>query len=306
MKPPKGFRTEVYPLRHKLEYGCALSAINVLHDSVLMTILRHTNDIIAGTPGSIIVNPHHTGYVEDLGAAVCRMSIIDKVQINLRFNMTENCDPKHETAAGVYSGDSIQALKFLWRPFFWSFRDKADAKDDDSGQTVKDALGVTFDDNFEDCVPISTNKLPATGASDLLHPMSTVNIAEVLGDYNMTTNTAVEDHAWTAETFFNGMTRMTNKGALRSMVGRTRHVTLDRNHPHKTFHLDKFVPRSVRRIHPFSYFAIQVYMPPFTEPQQFFHASDITTTKGHLGIKMTANYHEWNADHYQEMSGTPP
>ncbi len=82
--------------------------------------------------------------------------------------------------------------------------------------------------------------------------MSTVNAVQVFGDFNMTTNTAMEDHTHDEDELQQALRRFTNKGALKACMGRTRHVTLTKNRPFKNFYLDKFVPKAIRRIVPFT------------------------------------------------------
>ncbi len=309
MIPPSGFKSELYPLRHRLAYGGGLSVGSETRNTALLTLVRHTNDVIAGTPGSIVVNPHNTNYVEDAGPAVCKMSIIDKLSMSLKFNLTSlNAEAHHSSGVStseVFTGDNIPALKFLWRPIFFSFAEKLAAADDDTGTTVETILGLTSDATFEDVVPLTTNKLPTSGSSAIDHPVSTVNIAEVFGDYNMTTTLVMEDHVWNEKLFHDALRRYTNKGALASMVGRTRHVTLTRNRPFKNYWIDKFVPRAIRRVQPYSYFGIQIHVLIDTDVEQAYIDTD-PTTGGHLGFKLLCNYHEWNVDHFQEMSGTAP
>ncbi len=295
MFPPSGFRKELYPLRHRLLYSFGLSMKTVTQNTAMATLVRHTTDTISGTPGSIVVNPHHTGYVEDAGAAVCKMSILDKLNLSLKFNMTEDC-----------LTDGVRNLHFLWRPIFFSFGEKLTAADDDTGTTVESLLGLTSDDTYEDVVPLTTNKLPVQGPSELPQPVSTVNIAEVFGDYNMTTDTSMEDHVWDEDLLQAALRRYTNKGALKSMIGRTRHVNLTTSKPYKNFYIDKFIPKAIRRIMPYTFFAIQVHLPVTADIGQQFASTAVTANVAHLGCKMICNYHEWNADHYQEMSGTPP
>jgi len=295
MIPPSGFKSELYPLRHKIKYSGGLTIGSETNNTMLMTIVRHTNDIIAGVPGSVVVNPHNTGYVEDAGPTVCKMSIIDKLSMSLKINMTENC--------GV---DSIDAVKLLWRPIFFSFGEKLDATDDDTGTSVETILGLTKDATFEDIVPLSTNKLPIVGQSDLSIPLSSVNIAEIYQDYNYTGSVGLEDHTWDENLFQDASRRYTNKGALKACVGRTRHLTLSTNKRYQNYYIDKFVPRALRRIVKYSYFGIQVHIPLDSEVEQHYLATDASATLAHIGVKMIVNFHEWNADHYQEMSGTPP
>ncbi len=306
MRPPPGFASELYPLRHKLLYSFGLSCITASQNSAFITIIRNTSDVITNTPKSIVVNPHNTLYVSDAGPAVQKMSIIDKLSLSLRFNLTEHVADKRETSAGTFTGDTIHHLRMLWRPVFFSFPEKLDAADDDTGTTVAAILGLTKDATFEDVVPLTTTKLPVQGVSDLSQPVSTVNIAEVFGDYNMTTDTTMEDHPWDETLFQDAIRRYTNKGALKACVGRTRHVNLTRERPFKNFFIDKFVPRSIRRIMPYSFMGIQINLPIISDIGQDYFADNPATSKAQVGVKCIINYHEWNADHYQDMTGAAP
>ncbi len=309
MIAPAGFVSEVFPLRHRLEYSAGLSILNNNQNTVLYTLVRHTSDIIttgAGVPKMIIVNPRNTGYVEDAGPAVCNMSIIDKLSMSLKFNLTEHCNPENETASGVFTGDGINAVKLLWRPIFFSFSEKLAAADDDTGTTVETILGLTSDSTFEDVVPLTTNKLPVAGSSDKSQPVSSVNIAEIFSDYNMTTNTTMEDHVWDEDLFQAASRRYTNKGALKSMVGRTRHLTLTRNKPYMNFFINKFVPKVIRRVQPYTFFAIQIHVPLSSQVEQEYLALTPTDAVAHVGVKLICNYHEWNQGHYQDPEGVPP
>ncbi len=307
MIPPRGFKNELYPLRHRVIYSFGLSIKQATMNTAFCTLVRHTNDIIAGTPASIVVNPHNSNYVEDAGAAVTKMSIIDKLRLSIRFNMTLNCNPRHETAAGVFGGDDVPHLKLLWRPIFFSFPEKLQATDDETGASVATILALTSTDAQEDVVPITTNKLPVIGNSTLSQPLSTVNIVEVgADDYNMTTNATMEDQVWDEDVFQKMLRRGTNKGALKACVGRTRHVNLTRSSPFKNFYIDKFVPRAIRRVVDRTFFGIQVHMPLESDIGQDYLATTPSGSLAHIGCKIIANYHEWNADHFQDMAGTAP
>ncbi len=306
LRPPPGFESEVYPLRHNLKYACGLTLGTTTKNSCFFTFLRHTSDVIANTPKIIVVNPHNALYVEDGGPAVQKMSIIDKLTMSLRFNMTSNCNDTQETSSGTFTGAGVKHLKFLWRPVFFSFPEKLDAADDDTGTTVAAILGLTKDATFEDVVPLTTTKLVSTGPSELSQPVSTVNIAEVFGDYNMTTDTTFEDHPWDETLFQDALKRYTNKGALKACVGRTRHVNLSRERPYKSFYIDKFVPRSIRRVMPYTFMGIQINLPTVADIGQDFFDTAITASTIHLGVKCIVKYHEWNSDHFQDMKGAAP
>ncbi len=305
MRPPKGFESEKYPLRHRIIHGVQLNMGDEDANTVMLPLVMSSNemDVAANT---IQVNPHNTSYEEDAGPLVRQMSIIDRMRISLKFSMSSYCGPAHhssgQSGAELFEGDDIPVLNFLWRPVFNVYPEKLDAADDDTGTTVAAILGLTKDATFEDVVPLTTNKLLSAGPANSSQPTSTVNAVQVFGDYNMTTNMVTEDHVFDEDLLQSALRRYTNKGALRSCLGRTRHVTLTRARPYANFYIDKPVPRAIRRVQPYGFFGIQIHLPMDTHVSQQYMAKDVTNTIGHLGIKCITNYHEWNFEHDQDFS----
>ncbi len=307
MRPPKGFESEKFPLRHRLTYGAGLGLSSENFNTILMPIVMSSKDTDV-LPNTIQVNPHNTAFEEDTGCLCAQMSIVDRMTISLQFNLTHFCGPAHHSSgvsgAEAFEGDDIPAVKFLWRPMFNVYPEKLDAADDDTGTTVAALLALTKDATNEDVVPLTTNKLPATSTIDKDLPMSSVNAVQVAADFNLTTDLKTEDHVFDETLLQAALRRYTNKGALRSCLGRTRHVTLTRKNPVARFYIDKFVPRAIRRIQPYAFFAIQVHMPIPTDDAQIALAKAVTAGVPHLGVRMLAHYHEWNSEHDQER-GTP-
>ncbi len=301
MIPPRGFQQERYPLRHKLIYSFGLSAKTSTMNTAIAPLIMGSSDMDI-EPEAVIVNPHNTAYMEDVGPLCRQMSIIDKLSLTIRFNMTSYCNPKNEIAAGTFNGDGITHLKLLWRPIFFSFPEKLTAADDVTTTTVAAILGLTSDDTNQDVVALTTNKLPVIGESDKLHPVSLINAVQVITDYNMTTNFGMEDHVWDENLFQDAIRRYTNKGALKACVGRTRHVNLTTNQPYKTFHINKFVPRSIRRVVDRTYMAIQVHLPLDSDISQDYMGKSLSASVAHVGCKIICRYHEWSHEHDQDMS----
>ncbi len=306
MIPPSGFEQEKFPLRHRLTHSFGLSlALDSLNTALLPIVMGSKDTDVL--PDTIQVNPHNSAFEEDAGPLCAQMSIIDRMRISIKFSMTHHCSPAHHSSgtstSEVFTGDDIPVFNFLWRPIFNVFPEKLDAADDDTTTTVAAILGLTKDATNEDVVPLTTNNLPTTGPSETPLPVSTVNAVQVFGDYNYTTDLIMEDHVFDEDLLQTALRRYTNKGALRSCIGRTRHVTLTRAQPYKNFYIDKFLPSQIRRIMPYGFFAIQIHMPIHTaQSQQYITAAP--STKAHLGVKMITNYHEWNIEHDQDR-GTP-
>ncbi len=305
MRPPRGFENEKYPLRHKLVHACVLNLGTDTLNTVLLPLVMSSTDMDVAAD-TINVNPHNSvNYDEDGGPLVRQMSIIDRMTISIKFSMSHHCGPAHhssgQSTSEIFTGDDVPLFKFLWRPIFNVYPEKLDAADDATGTTVAAILGLTKDATNEDIIPITTNKLLTGPTGTLALPVSTVNAVQVFGDFNMTTNTAMEDHVHDETLLQTALRRYTNKGALRSCLGRTRHVTLTRQKPFKNFYIDKFVPNAIRRVQPYGFFAIQIHMPYDADIDQYMQSSVIGNTKGHLQIKMITNYHEWNVEHDQGM-----
>ncbi len=295
MIPPKGFEAEVYPLWHKIKYSVGLSSFNDTFNSTYLTLIRNSNDVDL-TPQLIEVNPHNANYQEEGGSCVQKMSIIKNFKLSLKFNATEN----------AFTTDKLPAVKFLWRPVFFSFEDKLSAKDDDTGINVKTILELTSDSasSKEDVTPTFANtKFPVVGTSDLLQPLSSVNLVEVIADLNMDTAAGMEEVAWDEEQFQNAKRRFTNRGALKACVGRTRYGTLTPNKPHISYNI-KGIPSTLKRIHPHSFFAILVHAFISVDIGAPYNAVALTDAVAHIGVKAICSYEEWNEDHFQKMSGT--
>ncbi len=307
MRPPKGFENEKFPLRHRLIHSFGLSMESDAKNTALIPLVMSSNDVDV-LPNTIQVNPHNSAFEEDFGPLCHDMSIIDRMRISLKFNITNLWEPKRHTSgisgAEVFTGDGIDAVNFIWRPIFNVYPEKLDAADDETGSTVAAILGLTKDATNEDIVPITTNKLSTTGSSDKVLPNSTVNAVQVIADYNMSTDFTMEDHVFNEDTLQAALKRYTNKGALRSCLGRTRHVTLTKQRPFKNFYIDKFVPRAIRRIQPYGFFAIQVHLPIQTHVSQYYNVQAVASGGVHIGVSMITNYHEWNFEHDQDR-GTP-
>ncbi len=294
--PPKGFHSELYPLRHKFQYSFGLSAVDAADNSTIMTLVKNYKTLNA--PDTIEVNPHNTNFERETGAICQPMSIIDRLSLTMRFSLTKTAET-----------DNMFNVHFQWTPIFFSFPEKLDAADDDTTTTVADILELTKDATQEDVTPTWTGtKLAVAGPSDTAHPVSTSNMTEVFGTLNLTTDTTMEGVAFDKEVFHSALQYYSNRGALKACLGRTRSVVLTEasRFSEKTFFIKKFVPRSVRRIMPYSFFGILVHVPLVSEFGQTAIILAGTAAKPHITCRALIQYHEWNIDHYQEKSGTGP
>ncbi len=291
MRPPPGFSSEQFPLRHDFTYGIGLSMTTTTMNSAYATLVKSYTPVTDAT--TIDVNPHHASFVVD-GGAICQpMSIIDQLTLTIRFNMTEMGKDT----------DKLGAMKFQWTPIFFSFPEKLTAVDDRTSATVASILDLTSNATNEDVIPtLSATKLPTSGAGDLNQPLSSVNLTEVATTHlGMTTDATMQGVSHNSEQMADAMRYFTNKGALKASMGRTRFETLTENHPSKSVFIKKFVPRSIRRMVAYSYFGILFHVPIAAEEQQYYQGAGLTASQAHLGIRLSCRFHEWHQDFNQKM-----
>ncbi len=292
--PPRGLKAVEHPLYHKFRYSFGLTASVANANAAYIPIVKNYKSVI--NPNTIQVNSHNPAVELETGAICSPMSIIQNLTLHMQFNALTN----HLT-------DEMIDVKFKWMPVFGVFPEKYDALDDAGGGTVAAMLQLTKDTTEEDITPITTNKLKVLGTADTLHPLSTANLAESATTHlNMTTDAAMEDTAFDQTAFYNLMQYGTNKGALRTCVGKIRHGSVNykggQSNSTKSYFIRKFLPRAVRRIMPYSFFAILVWLPLTTEHgQTYTEKVTLNTALNHIGIKVHINYEEWNSEHNREM-----
>ncbi len=94
----------------------------------------------------------------------------------------------------------------------------------------------------------------------------------------------------------------TTKGAIKSLLGRRRHMTLTKNKPFANFFINKFVPRAIRRIVPYTYFGILIHVPSTSDENQHYYSGAIGASKANVGVKALIQYDEWHPSHNQDMA----
>ncbi len=290
---PKGLKAEEHPLYHRFGFSAGLSCVTATMNTVWFPLVKYYKTV--GDVKLVIVNPHSTAVDKETGAICAPMSIIDKLSLTLRFSMTSLCNT-----------DDIRNISCSWQPFFGAFPEKYDADDDDTSTTVAAIMQLTKDATEEDITPITTNKLPVIGVSDLSHPLSTVNLAEAYNTHlNMSVDATMEDTPFDEDAFQNIVRYGTNKGALKACLGKKRNMRLKyQQSESKTFFVKKFVPRPVRRIVPYSFFGILVHVPLISSLSQGY-SSDTSPTANlaHIGVKCIVSYAEWNEEHNNSHTG---
>ncbi len=295
MIPPKGFKNEIFPLRHRFIYQFGLNNDDAdTKNSTILTLVKNYKSV--DIPDTVVVNPKHSSFVVETGAICSPMSIIDKLKLSMHFTMTEQA-----------LLDGVEALKVYYMPIFFSFPEKLDAVDAKSTATVASLIEVVKDATEEDVTPLftGTNLIKSENASiDKSHPVTSVNFTEVTATLNLTTDLIMESVAWDSDTFFKMARYGTNKGALQACVGRMKSILLTKTRPFAQVFKDKFVPRAVRRIVPYSFFGMLIHTPAADDYDSPYASGANSVGVPQIGVKALVSYDEWNADHNQDMATT--
>lgn len=293
MIPPRGFKSELFPLRHEFFYSVGLNLTTGPTNSTIFTIAKNYNAV--NNADTITTNPHNANFDVETGAICNKMSILEKISLSMSFTLTEDAIV-----------DGVKSAKVIYMPIFNSFKGRMESTDDVTSITPLTVLELIKDDTQEDVTPLFSTKLKkdAVPIVSLPHPVSTVNFTEVFGTLNLTTDVDMEGVSFFNESFHKAIKYYTNKGAINSMHGFMRSVNLTDTHPTKRIFIKKFVPRDVRRIVPYSYFGMLIHVPQVEASEQNYISGAVGGTKPHIGVKMRVNYNEWNVDHIQEMTTT--
>ncbi len=287
MIPPKGLKTQQYPLRHQMYYTAGLNPVTTGNHSTYFTVARNYKTVTA--VDTIDTNPKHASFVVDGGCVCAPMSMLDNLTIKLDFSYSNLAPVK------------ANALKCWWQPIFNVFPEKLDAADEKTTTTVAALLSLVKDATEEDVTPLFTNiKFTGAGASDVNHPVSTVNLTETFTTLNMDTDLDMEGITHDDKVLQDALKYYTNKGALKSCLGRRRYVVLDENHIHKSFYIRKRPPSAVRRIMPYSFFGLLIHMPPVTNPDQIYQDEALAATISYINVSCKIRYDEWNSGHNSE------
>ncbi len=288
--PPRGFEEGKHPLRHKMYYTAGLSLITATQNTAHFPVVRYYKTV--NDPDTIDVNPKHASYDKETGPMCSPQSIIDRMKINITLSLTKIALSK------------VTAIRCWWQPIINAFPEKLDAADDFTGDTVASLLKVTKDATEEDVTPsFSDVKFTVVGSSDRLHPLSTVNKTETIAHANLDTDATAESVGWNDENIKDALLHYTNKGALRSCLGRRRYVTLTEKNPIHSFYIDKPVPRAIRRMVPYSYMGILIHLPVVADNDQIYQDTDPTAAIAYVGATVKIKYNEWNSEHNQDRAG---
>lgn len=277
--PPRGYRSEEFPLPHEFTYNFGLHAENNAKDSTICTILRSSK--AATGMEAIEVNPAHGSFAEDAGPLICNGSIVPKISLRLSAHIT--------AAAANATTFPLKELLFNWAPMYGAFKDDWTASDIKTGVKISDIVEVLIDTTTNDDVtPLFTSAGSLVGT----HPLSTVTDAEAFGDYNLTGTADMESVAFDKALYFDARSYYSISGKLAKVMPKINTV---RVHAERAWHYysNNFTNPIVKRGNPFTFCGILFHLPNCGSGDQIFDCGDVTDIE-HLRITAHIRFDEWN------------
>lgn len=286
-KPPRGYKASEYPLPHNFQYVVGLDLAAENKNDTIMTIVRGSDTVNA--PSTIEVHPENETFAEETGALCNHESIIDKMSINMHIGMTNHS----------IQTDQIGAINLYYMPITGAFLEAWNPEDKKSTNDVGEILRVTDSVTQQEVVPTFSGTKLGTGTSN--QPLSTINDTETIAMYGLSTTAVMEGVDFVEDTLWDSFQYYTIHGKMAAVTGTWRKLALSTRRPTINIHMNRFVPRSVRRINPYTYFGMLIYMPlagSFNQPSARINE---VNTGVHVMCNMAVRYNEWNQEFHQGM-----
>ncbi len=284
-RPPKGYDKRDKPLPHLFKYEFGLNLALETQNSVITTYMRTTK--ASNDPTTIEVNPRNAAFAVDAGAVICEESIVQRMSIMKTYYMSEL----------TRVTDNIHALKMQNMMIKGVFEDSWTPADEKTGTKIEDIIEVTHDTTNMDVVPkVSTVDVP--NSDD--HPLSSVTISEVFGDYNLTGNRKIESVAFDVDTYFNCKKYYTNGGKLNQVAPSLNTFMLTERKGFVTQGGTKFIPRHMQFGRRDLLFAELHHLPMYNTTEQITDSFTAPTSAIAVTVKIICAFNEWNPDFDQK------
>lgn len=282
MRPPKGYRSQEYPLYHNMEYKFQLDVEDETKNSTICSLIRGVN--LAGAE-AVEVAPTNFNYAEDTGTEVFRGSIVPKMTIDItaRINGTANAI------------DPIPSMIFKWMPIYSSFLSSLDAADHSGLGDIEATLELQHDIVEERVNPLfSTVKLGTFGSGT--QPLSIIPETEVFGDIDLAASAVLESVAFDEKNFWDIKRIGSNAGMLNKVTGSMKTVKLNYDRGQYHYFSNNFTNPIVKRSNAYTFCGILFHVPQANEFQQLCDSVEITTSVNQISFGVRCQFEEWNQD----------
>ncbi len=290
--PPRGYKSNEWPLPHTFNYRFALSLEDTTSDATQIIILRNSKENAIAAE-NVEVNPHNPLFEECNGPLCHAQSIIPKVSLTIDAFIGNLAQA--DLGAGSAGSSPNRILRFNWLPIYTAFENQLDADDLNSTLTTMDILELVKDPNFDAVHPLFVTKLVNATSFAQSWPLTTAppNITdESIDDVGLTTDGLPEEIAFSTDTYFDHIKFGENSGMLRKMVPKMHTDLVSYARPFHFFS-NNFTFPTVKRINKFTYCGIIFSVPPANGGRQNVIASE-TSAIEHIFFNVNVSFDEWN------------
>ncbi len=258
----------IYPRPHDIELKWTMNASILANQCFSIPLI--TADEGQGDPASYNAHPQHASFAEKAMSHCYPDSVVNSI----------NCKIVTSLLKHAWNTDKIETMMVGYMPFFMSFINDYTAKDELSGVTSAAILEMQKEDTDRQGYPIF-NATDATG--DLL-----VVGADQLGN----TASELEGITFDMKTFQDLRAYGSNSGHLRQLAPKMHWRRVTKYRP-ATFKLNLKVNSKVKRMNPYTYCGVIIYVPDFADINSLNDSADDTTGE-HLQHTLRCRYNEWN------------
>ncbi len=281
LRPPRGYRQMEHPLPHKFDYNFALDFLDTTKDATMLTLFRTTEDALGAE--TIEVNPSHPNFVEDTGPTILNGSIIPKVNVTMKMNLSQATLLDNEFGSVV-----VNVL-----PIYIAFESTLVAQNVGPPETeIEDIVELSHNTTLKKTNVLWANVKLSAGT----HPLSTITNADTISDWNLTTNSTMESVAFSPGELYDAFRYYTNAGMLRKVTGRRRSFVLSRD---RTAHLysNNFTNPSVKRGNSYTFCGMLVWVTTPGATGSYGVATDFDAAdKDIINFNTRITFDEWNVD----------
>ncbi len=280
--PPRGYTEQQFPLPHRFSSSFGLGATSATKGGTSIPILRNSWESV--NIEAVEVNPRHGNFAEETGMSCFTGSIVPKI------NFTMSCFiPEAAIATGV------RHINFKYMPIYFAFADSYDAFDEKTNVDVEAILEMSHDTTQADATPIYAAKTFSPGNL----PLNTITQTEVYGDWGLTTDVTYEGIALDEDLMFKAIQYYTNGSKLKMAMGQIRTAQVRQDRPF-FFKSNNFTYPTVKRMNPFTYCGMHVWVPQANSTGQSLLDSEITDIE-HLHFNYRCSFDEWNPNFDQTV-----
>ncbi len=279
-RPPRGYTSQDFPLPHNFEYHAALTAHSTGETGTILTLFRAREMINMDT---IVVNPKHGAFAEETGPTIANGSIVPKVMINMHMNLTKI----------AIETDKLRQLDLIVMPIYTAFLNSLEADDNaTAGTQVEDILELQHGTGAKVVHPLFNGSNLGGGTYNTNHPMNTVLITDVFGNYGLTTDIKMEGVTFDYGLFLDALHYFSNQGMLRKVAGKMMHFKLTRDNP-KRFYSGNFTYPMVKRGNNYTFCGLLIYLPQVGTFAQYGRIGD-TSAADQVDVSCNVRFDEWN------------